>query len=67
MNPLELFDGKKPFKRIYLQPFTSRRFIPKGMDNLDKCLKKEEEKQKIKTVAKKFMCLWRENSFFRYR
>ena len=52
MNPLDLFDGKKPFIRIYLQPPTSRRFIPKGMENLDKYLKKEEEKQKIKTATK---------------
>ena len=43
MNTLDLFDGKKPFIRIYLQPPTSRRFIPKGMENLDKYLKKEED------------------------
>ena len=55
MNPLELFDGKKPFKGIYLQPPTSRKFIPKNMDNLDKYLKKEEEKRNFGTAIKKFV------------
>ena len=53
-----MFDGKKPFKRIYLQPATSRKFIPKGMDNLDKYMKIAEEKRKyeeFETVTKNFV------------
>ena len=53
MNPLDLFDGRKPFIRIYLQPPTSRRFIPKGMDNLDKYLKKGRRETKNQNGNKK--------------
>ena len=57
MNPLELFDGRKPFKRIYPQLLTSRKFIPKGMDNLDKYLKAEKKPkyEEFKAVTKNFV------------
>ena len=43
MNPLDLFNGQVPFKRIYLQPPTSQRVVPKGMKNLDKFLSSNKE------------------------
>ena len=46
MNPLELFDGKTPLKRTYLPPPTSRKFVPKGMENLDQYLRKLKQNEK---------------------
>ena len=50
MNPLDLFNSRIPLRRIYLQPPTSRRNVPKGMKNLDKYLsdKKGERDNKVK-------------------
>ena len=50
MNPLDLFNIRIPLRRIYLQPPTSRRNVPKGMKNLDKYLsdKKGERDNKVK-------------------
>ena len=38
MNPLDLLNGQITFKRIYLQPQTSQRIAPKGMEDLAKFL-----------------------------
>ena len=40
MNPLDLFNGQIPFRRAYLQPPTSRKYVPNGMKDLDKHLNK---------------------------
>ena len=43
MNPVDLFNGQVPFKRIYLQPPTSQRAGPKGMKDLNKFLSSNKE------------------------
>ena len=50
MNPLDLFNGHIPFCRVYLQPLTSRKHVPKDMKDLGKYLneKKVQQKEKVK-------------------
>ena len=53
MNPLDLFNGQIPLRRIYLQPSTSRRNIPKGMKDLDKYLSEQRVIENNKEKQKK--------------
>ena len=53
MNPLDLFNGQIPHRRIYLQPPTSRRNISKDMKNLDKYLKERSALEENKSQLKK--------------
>ena len=42
LDPLDLFRPNKPFKRVYLQPPTTHRYVPTNMTDLDEFLDKRE-------------------------
>ena len=43
LDPLDLFRPNKPFKRVYLQPPTSQKYVPTNMTALDEFLNKREK------------------------
>ena len=45
MNPLDMFDEKKPMRRFYLPPPTSQKILPIGMKGLDRFFSEPKTKK----------------------